>query len=137
MVPSGRPFLDFMGEMRFLSQKYESPLSELTNAKRLWSAALRISAISYQEGLIEEDEHFELKPFGQRVRRWLLGSSTEPTIVFKELTSLTVSEFNRLIDETEGFLDQKLRQVNKPIYFFIDKVDQAIRNLGLAACRSF
>ncbi len=133
LVPSGRPFLDFMGELRFLSQKYEAPLSQLTNAKRLWSAALRISAISYQPDLIGEDEHFELQPFGQRVRRWLLGSPTEPTIVFKELTSLTVSEFNRLIDSTEGFLDQKLRQVHKPIYFFIDKVDQAIRNLGLAA----
>lgn len=133
LVPQGRPFLDFMGEMRSLSQKYEAPLSELTNAKRLWSAALRISAISYSEGLIAEDEKFELRPFSERIRRWLSGYHTEPTIVFKELTSLTVSDFNRLIDETEGFLDQKLRQVHSPIYFFIDKVDQAIRNLGAAA----
>jgi serine/threonine protein kinase len=133
MVPQGRPFLDFMGELRFLSKKYEAPLSELTNAKRLWSTALRISAISYQDDLIGPDEEFELKPFGQRIRRWLAGNRVEPTIVFKELTSLTVSEFNRLIDETEGFLDQKLRQVHQPIFFFIDKVDQAIRNLGSAA----
>jgi serine/threonine protein kinase len=133
MVPQGRPFLDFMGELRFLSKKYEAPLSELTNAKRLWSTALRISAISYQDGLLGPDEAFELKPFGQRIRRWLSGNRVEPTIAFKELTSLTVSEFNRLIDETEGFLDQKLRQVHKPIFFFIDKVDQAIRNLGSAA----
>jgi serine/threonine protein kinase len=133
LVPQGRPFLDFMGEMRSLSQKYEAPLSELTNSKRLWSAALRISAISYCENIIADDEKFELKPFSERLRRWLLGNSIEPTIVFKELTSLSVSDFNRLIDETEGFLDQKLRQVHSPIYFFIDKVDQAIRNLGSAA----
>ncbi len=133
LVPQGRPFLDFMGEMRSLSQKYEAPLSELTNAKRLWSAALRISAISYCDGLIAADEQFELKPFSERICRWLQGKHVEPTIVFKELTSLTVSDFNRLIDETEGFLDQKLRQVHSPIYFFIDKVDQAIRNLGSAA----
>lgn len=133
LVPQGRPFLDFMGEMRSLSQKYEAPLSELTNAKRLWSAALRISAISYCDSLIADDEKFELKPFSERVRRWLLGAPIEPTIVFKELTSLTVSDFNRLIDETEGFLDQKLRQVHSPIFFFIDKVDQAIRNLSSAA----
>ncbi len=133
LVPQGRPFLDFMGELRFLSKKYEAPLSELTNAKRMWSAALRISAISYQQDLIAEDENFELQPFSQRIRRWLSGNRVEPTIAFKELTSLTVSEFNRLIDSTEGFLDQKLRQVHKPIYFFIDKVDQAIRNLGSAA----
>ncbi len=133
LVPQGRPFLDFMGEMRSLSKKYESPLSELTNSKRLWSAALRISAISYCDQLIDEDEQFELRPFSERIRRWLSGHHTEPTIVFKELTNLTVSEFNRLIDETEGFLDQKLRQVHTPIYFFIDKVDQAIRNFGSAA----
>ncbi len=133
LVPQGRPFLDFMSEMRSLSQKYEAPLSELTNAKRLWSAALRISAISYCENIIAEDEQFELKPFSERVRRWLNGHRTEPTIVFKELTSLSVKNFNRLIDDTEGFLDQKLRQVHSPIYFFIDKVDQAIRNLGSAA----
>lgn len=133
LVPEGRPFLDFMGEMRSLSQKYEAPLSVLTNCKRLWSAALRISAISYDDGLITEDEQFELTTFSERIRRWLSGQHTEPTIVFKELTNLTVSEFNRLIDKTEGFLDQKLRQVHTPIYFFIDKVDQAIRNLGSAA----
>ena len=133
LVPQGRPFLDFMSEMRSLSQKYERPLSELTNAKRLWSAALRISAISYSENILDEEEHFELKPFSERIQRWLKGHHTEPTIVFKELTSLSVSDFNRLIDETEGFLDQKLRNVHSPIYFFIDKVDQAIRNLGSAA----
>ncbi|MEM7454851.1 MAG: protein kinase [Planctomycetota bacterium] len=133
LVPKGRPFLDFMGEMRSLSRKYESPLSELTNTKRLWNAALRISAISYCENLIGDDEQFELRPFSERIRKWLCGSPVEPTIVFKELTSLTVSEFNRLVDETESFLDQKLRQVHTPIYFFIDKVDQAIRNFGSAA----
>ncbi len=133
LVPTGRPYLDFMSEMRSLSQKYEAPLSELTNAKRLWSAALRISAISYCSGIISDEEQFELRPFSERVRLWLNGSPIEPTIAFKELTSLTVSDFNRLIDETEGFLDQKLRQVHTPIYFFIDKVDQAIRNLGSAA----
>ena len=133
LVPQGRPFLDFMSEMRSLSKNYEAPLSELTNAKRLWSAALRISAISHFEGGITPEEQFELKPFNERVRRWLQGGKIEPTIVFKELTSLTVGNFNRLIDNTEGFLDQKIRQVHSPIYFFIDKVDQAIRNLGSAA----
>ena len=133
LVPKGRPFLDFMSEMRSLSKNYEAPLSELTNVKRLWSAALRISAISHFEGVITPEEEFELKPFNERVRRWLQGGNIEPTIVFKELTSLTVGNFNRLIDNTEGFLDQKIRQVHSPIYFFIDKVDQAIRNLGSAA----
>ena len=46
------------------------------------------------------------------------------------MTTLRVSELNRLIDETENFLDQKMRQIHGGTYFFIDKVDQAIRHLS-------
>jgi hypothetical protein len=51
-------------------------------------------------------------------------------VVFKELTALRVSELNRLIDSTENFLDQKMRQIHGGACFFIDKVDQAIRHLS-------
>jgi serine/threonine protein kinase len=130
LVPEGRPFLDFMSEMRSLSEKYERPLSSLSTTKRLWSAALRISAISHHPGVIEEQEESELEAFPERVRRWLEGARVQPTVVFKELTSLRVSELNQLIDRTENFLDQKLRQIHGGTYFFIDKVDQAIRHLS-------
>lgn len=133
LVPQGSPFLDFMGEMRSLSRKYEVPLSSLNNTKRLWNAALRVSAISHCEHLIGDDEQFELQPFPKRIRKWLNGSKIEPTVVFKEFTSLSISDFNRLIDETENFLDQKLRQIHQSIFFFVDKVDQAIRHLSLGA----
>jgi hypothetical protein len=39
MIPEGRPYLDFMSEMRSLSSKYESPLGDLSTTKRIWSAA--------------------------------------------------------------------------------------------------
>ncbi len=51
-------------------------------------------------------------------------------MVFKELTNLTVSEANGLLDDTETFLDQKLRRIHSSTYFFIDKVDQAVRQLS-------
>src|SRR5262249_43481124 len=133
MVPEGRPYLDFMSEMRSLSDKYEKPLSDLTNTKRLWSAALRISAISHHPAVVAASERDEMEAFSDRVQRWLDGAKVEPTVVFKELTTLRVSELNRLIDETENFLDQKLRQVHGGTYFFIDKVDQAIRHLSREA----
>ena len=133
LVPTGRPFLDFMGDLRILSEKYEKPLSELNTAKRIWSLALRISAVSYQPGMISEDEAFELEPFPKRLQRALNGHSMEPTLAFKELTRLSVSDLNQLVDISEGFLDQKLRQVHTPVFFFIDKVDQAIRKLGTEA----
>ncbi len=130
LVPEGRPFLDFMSEMRSLSERYEKPLSSLSTTKRLWGAALRISAISHHSGVIDEAEQSELEEFPERVRRWLQGTRVQPTVVFKELTSVRVSELNQLIDRSENFLDQKLRQIHGGTYFFIDKVDQAIRHLS-------
>jgi hypothetical protein len=133
MVPEGRPYLDFMSEMRSLSDKFEKPLSDLSNTKRLWSAALRISAISHHPAVVAPGERHEIDAFPDRVQWWLGGAKVEPTVAFKELTTLRVSELNRLIDETENFLDQKLRQIHGGTCFFIDKVDQAIRHLSREA----
>lgn len=128
-IPEGRPYLDFMTELRSLSERYHKPLSSLNTTKRLWNVALRISVISHHAGLIAEDEAFELEAFPQRMRRWLRGVKVQPTVVFKEMTGMPVSEFNRVIDETENFLDQKLRSLHSGTYLFIDKVDQAVRQL--------
>ena len=116
--------------MRTLSTRYEEPLSDLSNTKRLWSEAFRIAALSHFPATIEQHEAVELATFPERIRRWLGGAKIQPTVVFKELTTLRVGELNRLIDGTENFLDQKMRQIHGGIYFFIDKVDQAIRHLS-------
>jgi hypothetical protein len=128
-IPEGRPYLDFMTELRSLSERYHTPLASLNTTKRLWNAALRISVLSHHDRLIAEDEEFELAAFPRRVRRWLGGVKVQPTVVFKELTSIPVSELNRVVDETENFLDQKMRAIHSGAYLFIDKVDQAVRQL--------
>ena len=133
LIPKGRPYLDFMSEMKSLSAKYESPLSDVSNCKRLWGAALRIAVLSHHGSLLHEDQLFELKPFPQRIQRWLNGANIEPTVVFKELTSLPISDVNRLIDNTENFLDQQIRQLHGATLLFVDKVDQAVRRLSRAA----
>lgn len=129
-IPTGRPYLDFMSEMKLLSSRYEKPLSDLSTCKRIWGAALRISILSHHAALLTEDLLFELEPFPQRVRRWLKGAKVEPTVVFKELTSLAISDLNRLIDRTENFLDEQIRRVNGSTSVFIDKVDQAVRRMS-------
>jgi len=55
-IPEGRPYLDFMSEMRSLSSRYEEPLADVSNTKRLWSAAFRISAISHHPIVIDRSE---------------------------------------------------------------------------------
>lgn len=126
-IPSGGPFLDLMSEMRTVSANYETSLADLSVTKRFWSVALRISAISHHKGCIASNEEFELKEFPQRFRRWLCGSAVAPSVVFKELTNLSVSQANSLVDDTETFLDEKLRAIHSATCFFVDKVDQAVR----------
>lgn len=130
MVPEGRPYLDFMSEMRSVSSRYEEPLSEVSMTKRLWSAALRVSAISHFPAVIDKVEANELDVYPSLIRHWLGGVKIQPTVVFKELTTLGVGELNRLIDRTENFLDHNMRQIHGGAYFFIDKVDQAVRHLS-------
>jgi serine/threonine protein kinase len=128
-VPEGRPFLDFMGNLQTLSASHISFLSELTNTKRVWSFALRVSALSHHPALFNDDDREERATFPKRLQAWLRGARVEPTVVFKEMQGYSLTEINRLIDRQENFLEQKFRQIHSGTFFFIDKVDQAIRNL--------
>ncbi len=130
MVPEGRPFLDLMDELRQLPSNYDKPLSNLTNTKRIWNAALRISAVSHHRNLIQDVDAIELSKFPQQIQQWIAGDKVEPSVVFKELTGLSLSNLNRLLNETENFLAKKLRAIHSSTYIFIDKVDQAIRLLS-------
>jgi len=127
LIPHSGSRLDLMHEMRTVSENYETSLAELSVTKRFWSVALRISAISHHPGCIAEEERFEVDAFPQRFRRWLRGAHVAPSVVFKELTNLSVGHANSLVDNTETFLDEKLRSIHSPTCFFIDKVDQAVR----------
>jgi len=129
-VPEGKPYLDFMSDVRSLSKTHEEFLSELVNAKRMWGFALRVSALSYHASLFTEADTDELALLPRRLRHWIQGSRIEPTVVFKEMLGRSVKEINRVIDETENFLDHKLRLVHSGTLFFIDKVDQGIRHLS-------
>src|SRR3972149_7296910 len=95
-----------------LSSKFEQPLSHPSTPKRIWSAAFRISAISHHPAVIDQSEAAEAEAFPERIRRWLGGAKIQPTVVFKELTALRVSQLNRLVDRPQNFLDSKQR----PIY---------------------
>ncbi|MEN1680150.1 MAG: hypothetical protein AAGJ46_11195 [Planctomycetota bacterium] len=118
-----------MSQIGSIPRKQVDALTKLPHAVRLWSAAFRVAAISHRPAVIEELEAAEVEQFPPRIQRWLKGQKTQPTVVLQELTRLGVGELNRLIDRAENFLDQKVRQIHSGIYFFVDKVDQAIQSL--------
>jgi hypothetical protein len=117
-VPEGRPFLDFMGNLHTLPATHVSFLSELVNTKRVWSLALRVSALSHHPALFSDDDREELEAFPKRLQGWLRGARVEPTVVFKEMLGYSLKEINRLIDRQENFLEQKFRQIHSGTFFF-------------------
>lgn len=124
-IPEGRPYLDFMSDLKSIRRTYDQFVSNIANSKRLWAFALRVSAISYHKGLVTDDDQDDLARLPKRIAVWVLGEKIEVTVVFKELLNCSLSELNRVIDQTENFLEHKFRRIHSGTFFFIDKVDQA------------
>jgi len=129
LIPEGRPYLDFMSEMRLLSSQYQKPLGNLSMTKRLWGTALRISLISHHPLPSDESRSSSLSDFPERFHGWFENRRVEPTVAFKELTTLPLGQLSRLIDRCENEFDERLRRIHAATYVFVDKVDQAIRHL--------
>jgi hypothetical protein len=129
LVPEGKPYLDFMSDLPEQSAAHQTFLATLVNAKRLWALAFRVSALSHHPALFGAEDANDLKRLPRRLAGWLQGAKVEPTVVFKEVLSSTMKQINRLIDDSENFLEHKFRQIHSGMFFFIDKVDQGIRTL--------
>lgn len=131
-VPEGRPYLDLMSDLPSVRQATIDLMSSLDACKRIWRFGLRVSALSYS-GAIDPrraaDLDADLERFPRRLRAMVEGKPVEPTMVVKELLSLSVGQINRLVDETEGFLEYEIRSLHSGMFFFVDKLDQALRQL--------
>ncbi|MCA9654239.1 MAG: serine/threonine protein kinase [Myxococcales bacterium] len=133
LIPEGRPYLDLMGDLRTPGKGHVDFMASLGNCKRAWGFALRVSAISHQPALVGRADADDLAAWPRRLRAMLEGRQAEPTIVVKELLSLPVGQLNRLLDESENFLEYKVRALHSGMFIFIDKVDQALRRLSREA----
>jgi hypothetical protein len=132
-VPEGRPYLDLMGDLPSVDQAQIDLMSGLGECKRLWSFAFRLSIVSYHPALIAGADPRDLAPLPRRLRGFLEGRPVEPTMVIKELLSLTVRQINQVIDALEGPLERFIRALHSGMFLFVDKLDQALRRLPRAA----
>jgi serine/threonine protein kinase len=128
-VPEGRPYLDLMGDLPSVSQVEIDLMSSLARCKRIWGFGFRVCALSHHPGLLKPEDAEDLAEFPRRLRAMLEGRAAEPTIVVKELLALSYAQINRLIDQSESFLEYKLRSLHSPMFIFVDKLDQALRQL--------
>jgi len=129
-VPEGRPYLDLMGDLRTPAQGHVDFMASLSNCKRMWGFALRVSALSHHPTLIGPEDADDLARLPKRLRATLEGKQAEPTMVAKELLALSVGQINRTIDDAENFLEHKIRSLHSGMFVFIDKLDQALRRLS-------
>jgi hypothetical protein len=132
-IPEGRPYLDFMSDLPSLSANHQRLLEDLGSAKRLWGLAIRVSAIAHYPGVVGAEHAAELDRFPAVLAGWLRGEKVEPTAVFREVLSGSVGDINRLIDQTQNWLERRFRAIHSGTYIFIDKVDQALREASTEA----
>ncbi|MCA9551795.1 MAG: serine/threonine protein kinase [Myxococcales bacterium] len=130
-VPEGRPYLDLMGDLPNVGKACQTLMENLGTAKRLWGLALRLSALSHHPdgGL----ERAALAAMPARLREVAEGRRTAPTVVLKEILQLTPSQIHKLLDETEMPLEHAVRGLHNGLMFFIDKTDQALRDVSREA----
>jgi len=132
-IPEDKPFLDMLAELSSVSEKHQEFLESCVNTKRLWSFALRVSALSHHPLVVRDDEP-ELAELDSRLKNWLLGEEqVVPTAVFREMLSRSVSEINKTMDRVGGLLDHRFRKIHSATHIFIDRVDEGLRNLSRKA----
>lgn len=130
-IPEGRPFLDLMSDLRTVGKSAVEYMSHLGNTKRLWGFALRLSIVSYSTRISLPPAVLVTLP--PRLKAVAEGQKAEPTIVAKEVLALTVSQMHQVLDQAEMALEHALRSVHQGVYVFVDKIDQALRDVSREA----
>ncbi|KIG13072.1 Serine/threonine protein kinase [Enhygromyxa salina] len=129
-IPEGRPYLDLMSDLPSVGKAETTLMSELHSCKRMWAFAFRVAALSHHAGAGgSSDERDELLRFAAPIRAMLEGRKAEPTVVIKQLLALSFGELKQMLDRSESFLEYKIRSLHSPTFMFVDKLDQALRQL--------
>ena len=129
-IPADRPYLDMMNNLPTLDKKLHDFLKQFNNCKKLWSFSIRFSVVSYVPAAAAELLKFVNETLPPVHVQWLTQSPVEPSVVFKHMLTLSVKNLNKVLDSTEGPLDHVVRNINRSVYVFIDKVDQGISELA-------
>lgn len=126
-IPEGRPYLDLMSDVGTMSKASVDLMSKVPNTKRLWSFALKLAALSHSSERIDADA---LATWPVRLREVAEGRPTEPTVIVRELLMLTPAQLHATLGQAEMPLEHAVRAIHSGMYFFIDKIDQALRGVS-------
>ncbi len=131
-IPSDRPYVDMMTELPSITRNYQVFLSEIRNAKRLWAFSIRFSIISHVRTAATHLAQLAGDALPSILREWLSSRPVAPSVVFKQLLATPFQVLHKLLDRLEGPLDHGIREINRGVNVFINKVDQGVASLDRA-----
>ncbi len=121
--------VDFMGEIEVtLSEAKISFLEDWNNCKKLWIFTIELSALSHWS--IELAELIDNLP--KRAKRYsahfqhLLHEKRTVVYVFFYLIRLGETDLIKFLEECSYIVNESFRGINSSIYFFFDRLDQAL-----------
>ena len=129
IIPKSRPYLDFMSHISGLSKKFYNFFEDLERARELWELSIKISIFSYLN--IKVRNLAELKKVNSDYASWIENNSQKrPTEVFSEI--MHKNSPSKISQLCKNFiLNSDFADIKEPIYIFIDKVDQALRDQNM------
>ncbi|WP_339743720.1 toll/interleukin-1 receptor domain-containing protein [uncultured Rubinisphaera sp.] len=133
-APENSPYVDMIeGSIPGLKDGHIKLLSDIRSSKRIWSFALRLSAISYFPEIAQQLDQVELRNLTNQSANFLVKPRVNPTDIFCSLLSLTPTRLNKLLDQFELQLSYLYQQIHSGIFLFIDSIDFAVAHLDRKA----
>ncbi len=100
----------------------------------MWRFAFAVSALSHHPEALDAKDERHLARFPPDLAQFLRGERVRPTVVVQHLLNESVGTIRQVLEtKTTAFLDGKLRDVHNGMFFFVDKLDQAVGNLSREA----
>jgi len=133
-IPRSRPYLDFMENLPDLSRGWMEAL-EGDVGEAVWSLAFRLSVITHDPSALAL---LEPTDFPGELRYWLVEKrAPTPTCLCHVLLGLTIKQFKAFHASMGARISHAFRDVQRPVFVFVDKVDQACDSFSRAAWVNF
>jgi hypothetical protein len=130
LIPENRPYLDLMGaSLPTLSKSHLNMLGTLEEVKRLWSFAIRLSAISHFPDIAGQLDQEVLNKLTKTPILMLTKARVAPSVILQALLSLPVTNLNRLLDGFEHQLNYLFHSLHSGAILFIDRVEMGFSHL--------
>jgi len=132
-IPKDRPYIDYIDSIKItLSKAHISRLKDWEYCKRLWTLIFELSSISFSYSTNDISIFLEtLPPRAERHAKTLsslIRTSRTTEYIFNEVLSMGETDMVRFVDDISNIVGEAFKNIHKGIYFFFDRIDQALES---------